>query len=289
VLTEKDGELEVLAPLDADQMADACVVILAGAEATHREALKLARAAEAHPAVIDATGTLEGLSEARICAPLFELAPSAERDAVHIPAHPAAVALARLVRALEPRRTVATLHAPASERGRAGIDELHQQSLKLFNFQALPKEFYDTQIAYNMVARYGEEAPAKLASVELRIEQHLATLLGPQRLSVPSIRLVQAPVFHGYTISVWSELAERVALDSVQARLAEAGFQLHGAEGEPASNTGVAGQSGVTVSEIAVDRNAATACWLWLTFDNLRAHADNVMLSAALLGRGRGI
>ena len=49
----------------------------------------------------------------------------------------------------------------------------------------------------------------KLEDFELRTERHMATLLSAaSRAPIPSIRLIQAPVFHGHTISLWVEFEE---------------------------------------------------------------------------------
>ena len=56
-------------------------------------------------------------------------------------------------------RIVATVVQPASEYGQKGMDELHEQTVNLLSFQALPKTIFDTQVAFNMVARYGRFQP----------------------------------------------------------------------------------------------------------------------------------
>ena len=47
---------------------------------------------------------------------------------------------------------------PASEYGRAAMDELHQQTVNLLSFQTLPREQYDTQVAFNLLPELGEGA-----------------------------------------------------------------------------------------------------------------------------------
>ncbi len=49
---------------------------------------------------------------------------------------------------------------------------------------------------------------------------------------------------------------------------------------EPPSNVGVAGQGGISVGAIAVDRNQPRACWFWLVADNLRLAAENAVAVA---------
>jgi hypothetical protein len=40
---------------------------------------------------------------------------------------------------------------------------------------------------------------------------------------------------------------------------------------------GVAGQDGVAVGAVAMDRNDPQACWCWLVADNLRLAAENAV------------
>ena len=53
---------------------------------------------------------------------------------------------------------MATIFEPASEHGQRGMDELHQQTVNLLSFQPLPKDVFDAQVAFNMVARYGQKS-----------------------------------------------------------------------------------------------------------------------------------
>ena len=292
ILTESEGEVSVIAPLDATAVEESSVVILAGAASSHRAALDIVRAAKSKdlPLLVDATGALEDLPEARLCAPVLEHMPKPGENLIYVAAHPVAVTLIRLQKALKatsPLEVMATVFEPASERDRAGIDELHKQVVNLFNFQALPQEVFDAQAAFNLLPRYGEDATVTLASIQSRIEDELTSLAGPLGLTPPSIKLVHAPVFNSYAMSVWLRFDQRAAdAQAISAALAGAGFEVRGGDVEPGSNSGVANQSGITVSDIAVDRTNPRNCWLWMMFDNLRARADNALLTAALLGRG---
>lgn len=293
LLTAGEDEISVVEPLSAELLEDADVALLGGSVENNREALALARGLARRPAFIDLAGGFEDLPESLLRAPLLEDGTlRKEKDALHVPAHPAAAALARLLLLLHQasplKAAVATILEPASEYGKAGIDELHKQSLNLFNFQPLPKELFDAQASFNLLPRYGDEAKANLGKNQQRIERHLATLLGARGVPLPSIRVVHAPVFHGYCLSVWAEFAgTRPTASEALEVLSGAGIDARGAETEPGSNAGVAGQSGITVSDLAEDRNSARALWLWAALDNLRTLADEALLIAGLLSRER--
>ncbi len=53
---------------------------------------------------------------------------------------------------------------PASERGTPGVEELQQQTVSLLSFKSMPKKIFDQQLSFNMLARYGEDAPVSLES-----------------------------------------------------------------------------------------------------------------------------
>ena len=114
------------------------------------------------------------------------------------------------------RRSVIEIFEPVSERGKAGIDELQKQAVALLSFKPLPKDVFDAQVSFNMLSEYGSEAPLSLEEIELKIDRHLASLLAaPSGAPMPSLRLIQAPVFHGYSISVWVEFEENPGMDSI--------------------------------------------------------------------------
>ena len=215
VLTAGDEEeIAVMEPLSAVTLHDADVVLIAGAEDEARTVLELARSLPDPPVLIDMAGWLESEPGAVVRAPMLEANPDAAPTAgIQVVAHPAATGLGRLldlVHALHPvRHAVVTLLEPVSVYGARGIDELHKQTLSLFNFQNPPKELFDTQASFNLLPRFGEEAAAQPADSQSRMERHLTRLLPLRRVPVPSLRLLHAPVFHGYGASIWIEFESR--------------------------------------------------------------------------------
>src|ERR1035437_4206031 len=121
-----------------------------------------------------------------------------------VPAHPAALALGllleRLQQAAPVRFAAATMLEPASEFGRAGMDELHQQTVNLLSFQGLPKAVFDAQTAYNLLSGLGEGSTASLSTVEARVRRHYEALSGG-RWPALALLVVLAPVFHGHIFS----------------------------------------------------------------------------------------
>jgi len=269
------GEGEVLAPIESANLKSTPVVVLAGLESKGLPKLT-------GKVIVDVGGILEESPEARLRAPLVEEGPGTAKAGVHVIAHPAAIALALILKEIHrispTRRSVTLIFEPASERGQAGIEELQKQTVGLLTLKKLPQETFDAQLSFNLLPRYGEDAPVALEDIELKIERHLASLLSATKaIPMPSLRLVQAPVFHGYSLSLWVEFENNPGADALIAGLTSARIDVRTADQEPPTNAGVAGQSGITVGAIRNDRNCARACWLWVVADNLKLAAENAL------------
>jgi aspartate-semialdehyde dehydrogenase len=270
-------EPSFVAALNTTSLEGASALVLAGSTETalHVAGLKL------DIPIVDVAGALEDRPSARLRAPIlephdFRIAP----DAIQVIAHPAAIAIAlvltRIHQVFPFRKSLIHVFEPASERGTAGIEELQQQTVNLLSFKPLPKKVYDTQIAYTMLPGFGEEAPLSLAEIEARIERHLATLLSLSgHVPIPSLRLIQAPLFHGYSFSLWIEFETNPGVAAIQQVLNEAPIEVRGADLEAPNNVGVAGQAGVAVGAISVDRTDPQALWLWMAADNLHLAAES--------------
>lgn len=279
---EQKGEAVFPSPLRPGELAGSRVVLLADTGAPPEKIVEAAQAEPDPPILIDVTGALEDNPAARLRAPMVETATQHASAPIYAIAHPAAIALALFLKQLATagaiRRVVAVVFEPASERGKKGLDELQQQTVSLLSFQKLKKEVFDTQVSFNMLPRLGSDALKSLEEVEAAVERHLATLLSSEPgIPMPSFRVVQAPVFHGYSFSVWVEFEDRPSDHVLAAALSDTHIEVRGKEEEPPSNVGAAGQSGITVGGIGPDRNDPRACWFWIVADNLRLTAENAV------------
>lgn len=248
--------------------------------------------------IIDLSGALEGEPGVLVRGPLAGEdaasageAPTLETKAV-VPAHSVAVALAlllgRMAQNAPVRSAAATVLEPASEYGRAAMDELHQQTVKLLSFQELPKQVYDTQVAFNTTPSFGEAAKFSLAASESRIRRHYAVLTG-NRLPEPDIQLLHVPVFHGYGVSMSAELTKATSLDQMEASLAGEHVEVVTADADPPTNLSVAGQSNILVRVRPHNTTEAetTRFRLWAGLDNLRFATLNAVACALELKRLR--
>lgn len=291
---EQEGEAIFLNPLDAAAVRDQHAIVLAGSPQGASKAYEIAKSAGGRPAIIDCAGHLEDRPEARIAAPLLEeLDPRSSW--LLVLAHPAACALAlvfhRLARYRKIRQSMAEIFEPASERGKAGISELHQQTTSLLAFKPLEKTVFDAQLSFNLLPQYGSEAPLQLSTVERCIERDLTTLLGRKteaNVPMPSLRVIQAPVFHGYSLSIRVEFETEIVAAELGEALASAQIEIRGASDSVPDIVGAASQSGLIAGDIRVDTNNPRAAWVWVVGDNLRLTADAVAdLLAGLQGESK--
>jgi aspartate-semialdehyde dehydrogenase len=276
-LASDDEEPVVMVPLAPASFEGARVAFLAGTPASSRKALKIA---SKKTVLVDLTSALEEQPNARLRAPFAEKAPVKNLGAVQVIAHPAAIAIAmfltRLSECAPVRRSIIHVFEPASERGQKGLDELQQQNVAVLSFQKLKTDVFDTQLAFAMLARYGEEATEPLEGIEQRVEKHLASLLAAwDAIPMPSVRVIQAPVFHGHSFSAWVEFEENPGVEALNQALDGNGIDVRTVE--PPTNIGVAGQNGLSVGAISVDPNQARACWFWMAADNFRLSAENAV------------
>ncbi len=247
-------------------------------ESFTRDTWKLAR--QAGSDIIDVSYGLEEQPGVLLRAPWVERELGASpkidfSDAPVVVAHPAAVVLALLLLRAQKvgnvARSIVTILEPASEHGRRGMDELHEQTVNLLSFQQLPKGVFDTQVAFNLVDRYGEKAAPALSTVEDRIQRHFRSIV-QGRLDVPSLMLLQAPIFHGHAFSLYIELDSAAQNEELVAAVSgEHVDVLQGADESP-SNVNAAGQELIQVF-VRPDAQNAHAFWLWTATDNLRIAA----------------
>jgi len=257
-----------------------------------RNVWKVAR--DAGSAIVDLSFALEDEPGAQVRSPWAErqlgqsVVPELQPGPAVV-AHPAAVVLAllllRLQKAVSIQRVSATVFEPASEHGQKGMDELHQQTVNLLSFQPLPKNVFDTQVAFNMLARYGEQSIPALAVVQNRILQHYGRITGKQA-PTPSLLLVQAPIFHGHAFALHVEFAERADMEKISQALSGEHVRVIPAAEDAPNNVTAAGQNDVLVS-VAPVPGRPDCVWLWAASDNLRVVAFTAVECAETMTAAR--
>jgi aspartate-semialdehyde dehydrogenase len=275
-------EINFIQSLRTEQFTHTDFTFFAADAGTTRQNWKRAR--DAGSAIIDLSGALEEESGATVRSLWLERErgqmwqPELE-PAPCVVAHPAAVTLSLLLsrarKAGAIRTVAATVFEPASEQGQKGMDELHQQTVNLLSFQTLPKDVFDAQVAFNMVARYGSNSKLSLDSLdslEALVRRHYQKLAGADA-SQPALMALQPPVFHGHAMSIFMEMEHPIDQQKLSQALSGDHVTLAGSEDDSQpSNVNAAGQGNMMVS-MKTEPSRQNAIWLWSAADNLRVAA----------------
>jgi len=298
-VTAAADEVSFIQRLEASSFDRMDFVFFAGEAAVTKKHWQDARRAGA--SIVDLTYALEGEKDVLVRAPwvaealgekmLHKQLPDLNTPAV-VAAHPVAVMLALVAGRLHAKLTLASVAAnvmePASEYGRATMDELHQQTVSLLSFQTLPQEQYDAQVAFNLLPELGEAAKVKLGETEKRIRHHYAGLSDGQ-LPALALQMVQAPVFHGYVLSLLVDVGKPATVGEVEAAVSGDHIDLVSEESDPPTNLSAAGQEDimVRVRKDSGEGGKGTRFWIWLAADNLKLAALNAIACATELRRLR--
>jgi aspartate-semialdehyde dehydrogenase len=278
-------EALVVQPLTPDVFEGTDAAFFAESVPTTRAHWREAQTAKA--TVIDLTGALEREHGALVRSPWIAggKAPDAGTTII-IPAHPAAVMLgvvgSRLTKAFGRVQLAATVLEPASQQGARGMDELHQQTVSLLGFHSVPQEFYDAQVAFNLQIGLGETAKVDLSKIGETIRRHVMAVAGEAVASSIVMQLVQAPVFHGYAMSVFAELPGDADVAAMRGALQGGVITLTESAKDAPSNQSVTQQAGISVAirEDAVTSGGARGYWLWMAADNLKLAARHAVACA---------
>jgi len=174
---------------------------------------------------------------------------------------------------------------PVSECGEEGVQELVRQTAGLLNFQDIPRQVFDRQIAFNLVPAlaYGDRgAPGAAPAREL--EREVLRVTGG-RFDL-SIAVVLAPVFHGHAAMTRVVLPPGRSAGDLEAALVAGRDLSRAADAAVATPVDRAGERGVLVAG-PDPAGSKEAFWLWIVHDNLRGGtAENaVRIAEAIWSR----
>lgn len=282
-LTEVAGEPTVVQSINEGSFEGLRFVFFAGSAAFAAQHGPAADRAGA--SVIDMTGGLWAGPRARPWIPRLDAlisppAPSALPDDHYhtwvAPSAPAIVAcsLAAAFAELSPVRLAIVFFQPVSERGEEAITELEGQTIKLLSFQPIPQQVFDTQVAFNLTARWGADSKERLPDVRASIAREVQRYLA-DRISLPAVMLVQAPVFYGHAFAAWAEFKDPASDETLIAKLKSAGFKVVPPDEPSPSNLSAAGETQPLITAPDRDGKVTQGHWFWGAADNFRLASVN--------------
>jgi aspartate-semialdehyde dehydrogenase len=211
-----------------------------------------------------------------------------------VPAHPAVIALALLLQRLQQvapmRFAAATVLEPASEFGRVAMDELHQQTVNLLNFQAVPAAFTMRRSRLTCWAAWAK-TPKSVCLTWKRAFAATTKRSPPAVGPSLAVQVIHAPVFHGLRFPIAVELERPVEIVALEEALTGEHIELVLEDTDSPSNLAATGQNDVLVrlrpELLGRNSNQASRLWLWAAADNLRLNAQNAVQCALDLRRLR--
>ncbi len=285
-LTEAGGEPAVIQPVEDGTFDRAGKVFFTGsAEFTHAN-LGAAKAAGAK--VIDLSGAMAAESGTVSWFPKLDLLHgrkfSSEASVYAVPsaAGAAAASLALGLFKIGVSRLVVICFQAVSEAGRAGIEELESQTGQLLSFQGMGQPVFDTQVAFNLLDRFGPGSKHKLSAVRERFRAETKACVGKKSV-MPALQVIHAPVFYGTAFAACAELMPGTKVEQIISACEEAGFAIP-SDGEAGpSNVSVAGEKVTHLAKPEEDPARAGAWWFWGAADNIRMPAANAVKLAEML------
>jgi aspartate-semialdehyde dehydrogenase len=286
MLTEAGGEPAVIRPVEEGSFEKARFVFFAGSPEFVDRNFKAALAAGA--VVVDFTGKVwtKDLAVNPWFAKLDEFwetkfTPNAEYFWVPSAPAVAAVSLSLGLRHLGLKKMSITFLRPVSEAGRAGIEELESQTGQLLSLQSVGQPVFDTQVAFALSDRYGEESRENLKACQTHLREEVLELTSSFGIQ-PAIRVLHAPLFYGYAFSANAELDAAATVEQVSSACAAAGFAL-AEKGAVVSNLTAAGENSMQLAQPEEDPSQPGSWWFWGAADNFRLPAWNAVKLAEKL------
>jgi aspartate-semialdehyde dehydrogenase len=201
---------------------------------------------------------------------------------------------AQMVVALKPlhdfariKRVVVATYQSVSGTGKAGMDELFEQSRNIFVGDSAEAKVYTKQIAFNVIPHAGEFLDDGSTSEEWKLVVETKKILDP-RIKI-SATCVRVPVFVGHSEAINIEFENEISASEAQTILRQApGVMLVDKREDGGYVTPIecVGDYATYVSRVREDPTVENGLSLWCVSDNLRKGAAlNAVQIAELLGR----
>jgi aspartate-semialdehyde dehydrogenase len=287
-LTEFRGEPRVILHPQGAALEDVDLVFLASDKETNRVYGRLA--AEKKYQAIDLSGAFsdqDGIP--LVVAGVNDSLLSARRLPLIANPHPLTIILSSLLHRLNAEfgleKAIVFALQPVSAFDESGIEELAGQSAAMLSSASLRKEVFPEQIAFNILSHTEAPGSSGFSPLERQVVAEVKKVLGLPGLPL-SLSIVQAPVFHTYSVMTYLELkadADILGLEGLYKKGPL--FRLNPASSScPVSSISVAGKEQIFIGQIKKEESFPRAFWIWTVTDNLtRGSAVNALEVARVL------
>lgn len=272
-LTEFQGEPRVILPLDKSAIADSDVVFLAADKRTNMEYGKLAT--KANYLAIDLNETFNGQKDVPlVVAGVNHDIIRKKRPPLIANPHPVTIILSHLfhvlLRKFKLKNAVAFVLQPVSAFDDPGIQELADQSFTVLRGGSVSRNIFKTQIAFNLLSPAEAVDRDGFSSMEKQILSEVSRVISGKDFPL-STSIVQAPVFHTYSIMVHLELEEKPAIQTIENLFKKSSYFKVSAPSTTYSVSSVlaAGKDEILLGQIKREESHTNRFWIWSVTDNL--------------------
>lgn len=164
----------------------------------------------------------------------------------------------------------ATVLQPVSAYANQGIEELANQCFDVLRGSQIEKRIFKTQIAFNLLSQTDEANADGVTSIEEQLVYEIKRIFDKNELRL-AISLIQAPVFHTYSIMVRSLLEKEASINDLEDLFKNAvNFELGSSiPSSPTTSVAVAGKDQIYIGRIKRDLSFPKSFWIWIVADNL--------------------
>jgi aspartate-semialdehyde dehydrogenase len=285
-LTEAGGEPAVIQPVEEGSFNGAQLIFFTGSSGFTKRNLPAALNSGAK--MIDLSGAAVEREDAVAWFAKLdwlrgrEFATEAKIFAIPSAFATAAAGLALSLSRVGLRRLMLIGFEPVSEAGPAGIEELESQTTQLLSFQGLGQPVFDTQVACNLLDRFGPASSHKLCAIRERVRAEIKACIDG-KCAMPAIQIVHAPVFYGSVFSGTGVFDRGSLAENISNACVDAGFSIPPDPGIGPSNVSVSGSNSIQLSIPEPDAPNPETWWFWGAADNMRLPAANAVKLAEML------
>jgi aspartate-semialdehyde dehydrogenase len=197
--------------------------------------------------------------------------------------HPVTIFLSHLFFLLKHRfgleEADATVLQPVSAFADQGIKELANQCFDVLRGSQIEKSVFQTQIAFNLLSQTEEVDSNGATATEEQLISELKRIFEKNEPRL-ALSLIQAPVFHTYSIMTRCLLEKDVSIPDLEELFKKTiNFELGPSIPScPASSVAVAGKDQIYIGRIKKDESFPRSFWIWVVADNLtRGSAVNAI------------
>jgi aspartate-semialdehyde dehydrogenase len=161
------------------------------------------------------------------------------------------------------------------------VEELQEQAIHLLNFQQVAHHIFEGQLAFNVLSE-----PETCQRTEILVRGQFKNLL-TTNIRTPRLTVVQAPVFHSHSFSMFVELDSSPSEDQLVRLFEKRLFEKEGstmilnrgAKDSPSPVSAV-GSDKIHIGRISADPVNTGSYSVWMVADNLRVAAAAAIQTA---------